>query len=117
MFIGICYCVGFFVSIPKEVNSLLTPNFHFFHIQLFSFSLHCFFFFVQRKLCEVNTEVSHEPTDSWSLVSSGLSALANMAKDTCIRKKIADEQDWWETSVKFLVGIFTALSLTFLQPK
>nr|XP_058961372.1 tetratricopeptide repeat protein 12-like isoform X1 [Pocillopora verrucosa] len=55
-----------------------------------------------RKLCEVNTEVSHEPTDSWSLVSSGLSALANMAKDTCIRKKIADEQDWWETSVKFL---------------
>ncbi|PFX15385.1 Tetratricopeptide repeat protein 12 [Stylophora pistillata] len=55
-----------------------------------------------RKLCDVNTTVSHEPTDSWSLVSSGLSALANMAKDTFIRKKIADEQDWWETSVKFL---------------
>lgn len=63
---------------------------------------HWSFFFLQRKLCEVNTKVSHEPTDSWSLVSSGLSALANMAKDTFIRKKIADEQDWWETSVKFL---------------
>ncbi|XP_078379165.1 tetratricopeptide repeat protein 12-like [Oculina patagonica] len=54
------------------------------------------------KLCEGNTKASHEPTDNWSLVSSGLSALANMARDTFIRNRIAEEQAWWETSVKFL---------------
>ena len=68
-------------------------------------------FHVQLKLCEGNQKTSHEPTDNWSLVSSGLSALANMARDTYIRNKIADEQAWWETSVKFLVctSLFTLL--------
>ncbi|XP_073255098.1 tetratricopeptide repeat protein 12-like isoform X1 [Porites lutea] len=54
------------------------------------------------KLCEGSSKASHEPTDNWSLVSSGLSALANMARDTYIRNKIAEEQQWWQTSVKFL---------------
>ena len=68
-------------------------------------------FLVQLKLCEGNPKTSHEPTDNWSLVSSGLSALANMARDTYIKNKIADEEAWWETSVKFLV---CTLLFTFL---
>ena len=68
------------------------------------------FFDVQLKLCEGNPKSSNETTDNWSLVSSGLSALANMARDTYIRKRIADEQAWWETSVKFLVCITTLTS-------
>ena len=56
------------------------------------------------KLCDGGSKSSCEPTDNWSLVSSGLSALANMARDTYIRNRIAEEQQWWQTSVKFLVG-------------
>ncbi|KAK2566699.1 Tetratricopeptide repeat protein 12 [Acropora cervicornis] len=54
------------------------------------------------RLCEENSTASREPTDNWSLVSSGLSALANMARDTYIRNRIADDQQWWETAIKFL---------------
>lgn len=63
------------------------------------------FFSLQLRLCEENSTASREPTDNWSLVSSGLSALANMARDTYIRNRIADDQQWWETAIKFLVGI------------
>lgn len=75
------------------------------------------FFHVQLKLCEGKPKTSHEPTDNWSLVSSGLSALANMARDSYIRNKIADEQAWWETSVKFLVCtlLFTGTLLFYSQ--
>ena len=74
-----------------------------------------FFFPVQLKLCEGNPKTSHEPTDNWSLVSSGLSALANMARDTYIRNKIADEQAWWETGVKFLVCTLLLTLLLYSQ--
>ena len=78
--------------------SLATPS----HVMAIFFSL-------QLRLCEENSTASREPTDNWSLVSSGLSALANMARDTYIRNRIADDQQWWETAIKFLVGIINRL--------
>lgn len=71
--------------------------------------VHHLLFSMQLKLCNESSKTSHDPTDNWSLVSSGLSALANMARDTHIRNKIAEEQQWWQTSVKFLVCILRVL--------
>lgn len=76
------------------------------HISLTSLShVMAIFFSLQLKLCEEDSNASQEPTDNWSLVSSGLSALANMARNTYIRNKIAEDLQWWETAIKFLVGI------------
>lgn len=54
------------------------------------------------KLCDEDSKATQEPTDNWSLVSSGLSALANMTRDAYIRNRIAEDQQWWQTSIKFL---------------
>ena len=101
--------------LPLCLNPLSVVSCFFFSSLPICHYTHChcsllLFFDVQLKLCEGNPKTSNETTDNWSLVSSGLSALANMARDTYIRKRIADEQAWWETSVKFLVCISTLTS-------
>ncbi|XP_031569228.1 tetratricopeptide repeat protein 12-like [Actinia tenebrosa] len=54
------------------------------------------------RLCKVCTKGLNDISITWSLTSSGLSAMANMARDTITRELIAKDKDWLAACHRFM---------------